>query len=108
MKQIEVTRLESIVLNALADCMYAEYGFSDAGFPEVYKSIKHDHKDFQMNTLKGVSSSLHKKGLIWIDRREDEGHKNNPNMWIWYLHGTQYLVEDWQDEAEPIELIIKE
>lgn len=103
---IKVTKLERKVLQTLASLMYAEWTFSDVGFPEVLEEInKNDQMDEK--TLKGVAGSLEKKGLIEVDRRESEGYKNKSDMWIWYLMGgTDGLVEHWIEEgAEPCELI---
>ena len=95
MKTIKVTELEKKVLEALAEEMYAEWGFSDAGLYEVQK-----HTKISLNILRGVAGSLVKKGFMEIDKREDEGHKNNPLMHIWYLRGcVEGLVEHWIEES---------
>jgi hypothetical protein len=90
MKAIKVTPLEKQVLEALASCMYAELGYSDAGIGEIQEVTGLDRK-----VIRGVAGSLEKKNLISIDDRDGE-YKNNPNMHIWYLTElTQGLVEDW-------------
>jgi len=96
MKTIKVTELEKKVLEALANEMYAEWCFSDAGLEEVQSETK-----LPVNILRGVAGSLVKKGLLDIDDREDEGYKNNPNMHIWYLRGAaEGLVEHWVEESD--------
>ena len=105
MKTIEVTKLEKKVLEAMAEGMYAEFGFSDYGLPELIDDTK-----LSARILRGVGGSLVKKDLIYIDDREDEGYKNNPSMHIWYLHdGMEALVEEWRKELnmEQIKLVIK-
>lgn len=106
MKTIEVTQMEAQVLEALAAEMYAERGFSSAGLEEVVRDTKLDPR-----TIRGVASSLIKKGLLYIDERKDEWGINwrDPNMHIWYLEGdAQGLVKEWHEEgAEPAELVIK-
>ena len=105
--RIEVTQLEAQVLTALANEMYAEQGFSDAGLDEVQKTT-----GLSPNIIRGVQSSLLKKELIHIDNREGEYgiNPNDPRMHIWYLTAkTEGLAEVWKDEVgvEPCELIIK-
>ena len=89
--------------------MYAEAGFSDISYKEIEGDTGIDSR-----RLRGVLSSLIKKGLIWIDDREDEGFLNRPDYHIIYLSNTLwYLVtefspnmRDWEDEgAEVIEEI---
>jgi len=91
MNIIRVTKLEKQVLEALADGMYAELGFSDMGIEEVQEDT-----GIPRNILRGVAGSLEKKGLISIDDREGEGYKNRTEMHIWYLtERTLGLVEHW-------------
>lgn len=103
MKTIKVTELEKIVLEALAKEMYAEYSFSDTGIEEIQESTGLTNK-----VIRGVASSLIKKGYLFIDDREDEDYKNDPKMHIWYLTPlTEGLVKHWVEEAdiEPVTLI---
>lgn len=96
MKTIKVTQLEKLVLEALADGMYAELGFSDMGIEEVAHATNLSHK-----VLRGVAGSLQKKGLISIDDRASEGYKNQTAMHIWYLTPqTEGLVEGWIGETD--------
>jgi len=103
MKTIKVTQLEKQVLEAMAKGMYAEFGFSDYGLPELIEDT-----GLSAKVLRGVGSSLVKKGFIDIDDRESEGYKNNTSMYIWYLFdGMEALVPHWHDEVdmEKIQLI---
>lgn len=104
MKTIKVTELEKQVLEALENSMYAELGFSDAGLDEIEEIT-----GLSANVIRGVGASLVKKGLVNIDKREDEGYNNQPRMFIWYLtEKTQGLVPHWVEEEniEPVQLIV--
>jgi len=105
MTTIKVTQLEKKVLEALAESMYAEYNYSDAGLEEVINITGLPSK-----VIRGVVSSLTKKQLVEVDYRESEGYKNKPAMHIWYLTDrTVGLVEHWVKEANltPVELIVE-
>lgn len=96
MKTIAVTKLEKLVLEALAKGMYAELGFSDMGLPELREDTGLTNK-----VLRGVGSSLIKKGLIDIwDREGDWGvNHRDADTHIWYLTpDTQGLVDHWVEE----------
>ena len=104
MKKVKVTQLEKQVLESIANGMYAELGFSDIGPTEVQSET-----GIEMKKLRGVLGSLVKKELIDIDRREDEGYKNNINRWIIYLMSeVQGLVPHWVEDEnlEPVQLIV--
>jgi hypothetical protein len=95
-KQIKgLTDLEKQVLNATADMMYAEWGFSDVGATEISEAINVGKK-----VVRGVLSSLVKKGYLTIEGRENTiGYKSNDPSWepIVHLDGdAQALVEHWQ------------
>ena len=95
-KTITVTKLEKQVLESLASGMYAELGYSDMGIADI-------HQDTQIprSVLRGVASSLIKKGLISIDDREGEGYKNQMDMHIWYLNSeVQGLVPHWVGQED--------
>lgn len=92
-----LTDLEKKVLTALADCMYAEWGFSDAGATDLAEAT-----GIPMKSIRGVIGSLVKKGLVYVDDRTDMcDYKSNDPSWepIVYLQGdAEALVPDWQDE----------
>ena len=107
MQEIEVTLLEEKVLTALAEEMYAELGFSDAGLPEIKAST-----GLSTKVIRGVASSLIKKDLLYIwDREGDFGiDHRDVNMHIWYLtEKSQGLVKDWVKDydLEPVKLVVK-
>jgi hypothetical protein len=104
-KQVKVTKLEKQVLEAMAEGMYAEFGFSDYGLPELI-----DDTGLPAKVLRGVAGSLVKKELIFIDDREDEGYKNDTSMHIWYLFdGMEALVPEWKEEQEleEVQLVVE-
>lgn len=110
MKTIKVTPLEKKVLEALALEMYAEVGFSDAGLEEVCQNA-----GLSPNVVRGVQSSLIKKGLIDVDDRKGQIgiNSSDPYMHIWYLQTPVLgLVEHWVGEEvwkgetiQPVQLI---
>ena len=107
MKTIKVTPLEKKVLEALADGMYAECGFSDVGLGEVVEDT-----GLPANIVRGVQSSLIKKGLIDVWNREGDWGVNHrdPYTHIWYLsEQTKGLVPHWvvEEDLEPVQLIVE-
>ena len=105
MEIIKVTNLEKQVLQALALSMYAEEGFSDAGIEEIEKITQLSSK-----VIRGVGSSLVKKGLIYIDDQDGE-YGNNPRMFIWYLDNSLYgMVNNWRESnpsLKEVQLIVQ-
>jgi predicted transcriptional regulator len=98
--EIKVTELENKVLQAMVQGMYAERGFSDIGIEEIAEDTNLSPK-----VIRGVGSSLVKKGLIYIDDRD--GEYSNPNMHIWYLDSKlEPLVEHWKEEKDTIPKIL--
>lgn len=98
MKTIQVTKLEKQVLEALAKSMYAELGFSDAGYPELREDTGLTNK-----VLRGVVGSLSKKGLVSVDDRDGSWgiDSKDVDMHIIYLTGeTQGLVDHWVGEKD--------
>jgi hypothetical protein len=94
-----LTALESKALQSIANLMYAELGFSDIGATDVSEET-----GIEMNSLRGVISSLVQKGYISIeDRRHEFGYKANDPSWqpIIYLQGDAIgLVANWVEENE--------
>ncbi len=90
-----LTDLEKKVLTALADCMYAEWGYSDAGATDLAEAT-----GISMKSIRGVIGSLSKKGLVCVDDRSDEiDYRRNDPSWepIVYLQGiAEALVPDWK------------
>ena len=105
MKTITVTQLEKAVLESLASNMYAERGFSDAGYYELRSDT-----GLTNNVLRGVVSSLIKKDLVSVwDRKNEIGiNHRDVDMHIIYLTDlTEGLVNSWveEDEIEAVKLI---
>ena len=94
MKIIKVTKLQKQVLEALADLMYAEWGFSDVTFERIQEET-----DLNPDTLKGVLVSLSNQKLIFTN----EEYKDVEENIIFYLeHETQGLVPEWIEESNQI------
>ena len=105
MKSLKVTLKEKQVLESLAQNMYAELGFSDVGFPELRMDT-----GLSNNILRGVVSSLIKKGLIDIDDREGSwgvDHRDVDTHIIYLTTKSQGLVPHWVEEEgiEPLILV---
>lgn len=108
-RTITVTGLEKQVLEAMANGMYAELGFSDIGLLEIMEDT-----GLHPKVLRGVASSLIKKGLIEIDDRQGTEFHKDSTMHIWYLRERVLgLVPHWvgqqcwltKIEIEPVVLI---
>lgn len=92
MKNIKnLTELETKVLNALANGMYAEWGYSDYGFAELTEEL-----ELSTKVLRGVVSSLVKKDLV---RVEDD--LDNDIIYLW--KDAQGLVPHWVEENSELE-----
>jgi len=89
---LQLTKMETTVLEALIDGLYAEPGFSDV-----------DAKDLSTKTgistrsIRGVLSSLSKKEIIWLEETD--------NMWaeqqyvlIYLSKNFWYLHPKWKEE----------
>jgi predicted transcriptional regulator len=93
-----LTEMEKQVLKSLESLMYAEYNFSDVGATDLSNDT-----GIEMKSIRGVLSSLSKKGLVNIESREDNfGFRKNDPSWeaIVYLAGdAEGLHEEWQEEV---------
>ena len=65
---LSLTKLETTVLETLIDGLYAEPGFSDVDAHDIAKQTKISTK-----SIRGVLSSLVKKGIIWLDETRSFG-----------------------------------
>jgi len=94
-----LTELEKQVLQCIADCMYAEWGFSDIGATDVARET-----GIETKVVRGVISSLVKKKLVQVEDRTDHvGYRANDPSWepIIYLDNeAQGLVEHWVENNE--------
>jgi len=86
-----LTELETKVLNALVDFMYAEYGFSDCGFKDLSKQLNLDNK-----ILRGVVGSLVKKQLVQVE--VDNGWEKVDIIYL--VNAAEGLVPHWVTECE--------
>ena len=89
MKNLNLTELEEQFLSALIDELYAEAGFSDVDINEISKETGVSTK-----ILRGVQSSLVRKGIIDI-------YENSAGYQIIYLDRSYwYLHPEWKDEVK--------
>jgi DNA-binding MarR family transcriptional regulator len=88
MNNLNLTELETKVLTAFIDGLYAEPGFSDVDAKDIANMTKIDIK-----SVRGVLASLVKKGIIYI-------YDNEAGYYIIYLNtGFYYLHPRWKDEV---------
>ena len=59
---LQLTEMETATMTSLISLLYAEPGFSDVDAKDLSKDT-----GIPMNSIRGVLSSLTKKGLIWMD-----------------------------------------
>jgi len=85
---LNLTELESKVLTAFIDSLYAEPFFSDVIAQDLADKINLDIK-----STRGVVGSLAKKGIIWIEDPNEGGYK------IIYLQPDYFYLHpdpEWQ------------
>ena len=89
-KELNLTDMESKALQALIDGLYAEPGFSDVDANDISKMTKID-----ISKIRGVISSLVKKGIVYVDTSEvmpgSGTYLIELNSEYWYLH------PEWKD-----------
>lgn len=93
MKNLNLTELETKVLQALIDSLYAEAGFSDVDANDLTEITDIDKKQ-----IRGVLASLVKKGIVHI---EETSTFRAPKYQIIYLD-TQYwyLHPEWKEDYD--------
>ena len=84
MQNLNLTEMESQVLTALIDELYAEIGFSDVSANDLSRIT-----EIPMKSIRGVLSSLSKKGIVSMENSDDNTfiivYLNEP---FYYLHPT--------------------
>lgn len=86
---LQLTALETQVMESFISLLYAESGFSDVDA----KDLSHDTK-IPTRSIRGVLSSLVQKGIISID-------ENGAGYQIIYLNpGYWYLHPSWKEEYD--------
>ena len=85
-KELNLTDLQAEVMKALIDRLYAEAGFSDVDAHDIAEDIGKSTK-----IVRGVLSSLVKRGIITIERTQTYGAPKQYeiiylNREYWYLH----------------------
>jgi DNA-binding MarR family transcriptional regulator len=89
MKNLNLTELETTVLTSFINHLYAEQGFSDVEASDLARWTKTDIK-----IVRGVLSSLIKKGLVYIFQQQ--GQTQNDSIQIVYLDEKHYnLHPEW-------------
>jgi predicted transcriptional regulator len=84
---LSLTPLETQVLECLIDNLYAEPGFSDVDANDISKQTKIPTK-----TIRGVLSSLVKKGIVQLDENDSKFVIIYLMEQFWHLHPT------WKNE----------
>lgn len=84
--ELNLTDLQAEVMEALINELYAEPGFSDVDVHDIAKEIGKSTK-----IIRGVLSSLVKRGIISVERTETFGAPKQYeiiylNKEYWYLH----------------------
>jgi hypothetical protein len=88
MNNLNLTELETKTLTSFIDGLYAEPGFSDVDANDLSNWTEIDIK-----SIRGVISSLVKKGIVSI-------YDNGAGFQIIYLNtGFYYLHPRWKDEV---------
>jgi sugar-specific transcriptional regulator TrmB len=87
---LRLTAMEQSVLNSLIENLYAEPGFSDVSPQDLSRYTK-----IPMRSLRGVLSSLSKKGIIWLT----DDYSSDREFVIVYLCESHYnLHPEWKNE----------
>lgn len=87
-KALNLTPMEEFCLQVIIDGLYAEMGFSDVDARDVA-----DLTGINIKSVRGVLSSLIKKGIIYID-------DNGAGYQIIYLYPSFYYIhsQEWVDD----------
>ena len=89
MKNLNLTELETTLLTAFIGHLYAEEGFSDVEASDLARWTKTDIK-----IVRGVLSSLIKKGVVYIFQQQ--GQSQNDFIQIIHLEEKHYnLHPEW-------------
>ncbi len=80
---LSLTPPETQVLECLIDNLYAEPGFSDVDANDISRQTKIPTK-----TIRGVLSSLVKKGIVQLDENDSKFVIIYLMEQFWYLHPT--------------------
>jgi hypothetical protein len=89
---LSLTAMETQVMESLIVNLYAEPGFSDVDAKDLSRSTK-----IPTRSIRGVLSSLVKKGLITID---NSCSSNRAYELIYLNPGYWYLHPEWKEEYD--------
>ena len=91
---LNLTALETTVLETLIDSLYAEPGFSDVDAHDIARDTKISTK-----SIRGALSSLVKKGIVSLEETDNWGAKEQ--FVIIYLNNSHwYLHPEWKEEYD--------
>jgi Fe2+ or Zn2+ uptake regulation protein len=91
---LQLTNLETKVLENLINNLYAEPGFSDVDANDISRST-----GIPMKSIRGVLSSLVKKGIIHLEETDSFGASEQ--FVIIYLHESHYYLHpEWKEEYD--------
>jgi hypothetical protein len=97
----QFTELEEQVLNALIENLYAEPGFSDVDATDLS-----EWTGIPTKQVRGVLSSLIKKGVVTLDETDTYGARNYVIVYLneayWYLH------PEWKSETGYLKAVLGE
>lgn len=92
MKELNLTELQTQVLQKLIDNLYAEPNFTDVTVEDLSQ-----YTQISIKKVRGVVSSLVNKGIIYIENTLDNEEKQSfvgLKGSFWYLHPDK----EWQDD----------
>jgi hypothetical protein len=97
----EFTELEQKVLDSLIENLYAEPGFSDVDANDLS-----EWTGIPTKQVRGVLSSLIKKGVVTLDETDNWGAKNYVIVYLneayWHLH------PEWKSETGYLKAVLGE
>lgn len=91
---LQLTELETKVLENLIENLYAEPGFSDVDAKDISHST-----GIPTKSIRGVLSSLVKKGIVFLEETDSFGA---PEQFVLiYLNNSHwYLHPEWKEEYD--------
>ena len=91
---LQLTDLETQVLENLINNLYAEPGFSDVDAKDISRST-----GITMKYIRGVLSSLVKKGIVHLEETDSYGAPEQFVL-IYLMDSHYYLHPQWKEEYD--------
>ena len=91
---LQLTDLETQVLENLINNLYAEPGFSDVDAKDISHST-----GIPMKSIRGVLSSLVKKGIVHLEETDSYGAPEQFVL-IYLMDSHYYLHQQWKEEYD--------